>query len=335
MSRKANPTVIGSFVLGAAALAVGALLFFGTTKLFTRTKTFVCFFQESVAGLQVGSAVKFKGVPIGQVTEIQMRYEENKPAYIKILFEVNADRFVNSLGGYIDIFNEDFNRRQIQKGLRGTLAYESFITGQLYLEIDYHADAPPPEMLETNNDYTEIPTLSSNIEAIVEEAQKAVGKLGKIDFEKLSVELDDLLVTARKGIADVQLDQLSASIRNAADSITKLSSSSDLKDALTSVSGAFNRLSAALDTLQPRIGPMTDAVTPDLVELRKTLVELQKATASLNSALAPEGDLRYQLGGTLSQLDQMAKSLQQLSEFLTRNPNSLLFGRKPAPALKQ
>jgi paraquat-inducible protein B len=62
---------------------------------------------------------------------------------------------------------------------------------------------------------------------------------------------------------------------------------------------------------------------------------MQRATASLNSALAPEGDLRYQLGGTLSQLDQMAKSLQQLSEFLTRNPNSLLFGRKPAPALKQ
>jgi paraquat-inducible protein B len=335
MSKKTNPTFIGIFVLGALLIAVGAVLFFGTTKLFTRTKTYVCFFEQSVAGIQVGSAVKFKGVPVGQVTKIQMRFDEDKPTYVKVVFDLNADLIVNSLGANVDLFNENFNRQQVRRGLRASLAYESFITGQLYLELDYHPDAPPPVFLQTETHYSEIPTLSSNIEAIVEEAQKAIGKLGKIDFEGLSRDLEDVLTTTRKSIADIQFDQLSASVRRTADSISGLASSPEVNDALVSLKVAFDHLSSTLQTIQAQVDPLGNALQPDLIELRKTLVGLQKTTGSLNSTLAPDGDLRYQLSGTLAQLNNMAKALEQLSEFLQRNPNSLIFGRKPAPGAKQ
>jgi paraquat-inducible protein B len=335
MSKKTNPTFIGIFVLGALLIAVGAILFFGTTKLFTRTKTFVCFFEQSVAGLQVGSAVKFKGVPVGQVSKIQLRFDQDRPTYVKIIFDLNADLIVNRLGANVDLFNENFNRKQVKRGLRGSLAYESFITGQLYLELDYHPEAPPPVYLQTESDYSEIPTLPSNIEAIVEEAQKAIGNLGKIDFAGLSKDLEDVLTTTRKSIADIQFDELSASVRRTADSISGLASSPELTDTLTSVKTAFDHLSATLQSAQNQIDPLGNALQPDLIELRKTLVGLQQTSGSLNSALAPDGDLRYQLGSTLSQLNGMAKALQQLADFLQRNPNSLIFGRKPAPGTKQ
>ncbi len=334
MSKKTNPALIGVFVLGALLIAVGAVVFFGTTKLFTRNKTFVCFFQQSVAGIQVGSAVKFKGVPVGQVTKIQIRFDEDHPTYVKILFDLNADLIVNSLGADIDLFNEDFNRRQVARGMRTSLAYESFITGQLYLELDYHADAPPPVYLQTKTNYSEIPSLPSNIEELVEEAQKAIGKLGKIDFEGLSRDLEDLLTSLRKSISEIQFDELSSSVRRTADSISGLAASPEVKDALVSIQQACDHLSSTLQTLQVQIDPLSKDLQPDLVELRKTLVSLQKTSGSLTSTLAPEGDLRYQLSGTLGQLNEMAKSLQQLSDFLKRNPNSLIFGRKPAPGTK-
>ena len=327
MSKKTNPTFIGIFVLGALLIAVGAVLFFGTSKLFTRTKTFVCYFQQSVAGVQVGSAVKFKGVPVGQVTKIQLRFDQDKPTYVKIIFDLNADLIVNSLGANVDLFNENFNRNQVKRGLRGSLAFESYITGQLYLELDYHPDAPPPVYLQTQTEYSEIPSLPSNLEAIVEEAQKAVGNLGKIDFQGLSKDLEDVLITTRKSIADVKFDELSASVQRTADSISGLASSPELTDALVSLKQALDHISATMQSIQGQVGPLGNALQPDLIELRKTL-------GSLNSTLAPEGDLRYQLGGTLSQLDTMAKALQQLADFLQRNPNSLIFGRKPAPGPK-
>ena len=51
----ARPGIVGAFILGAMGLAVAGILFFGGTRMFTRTLHAVAFFGESVAGLEVGS----------------------------------------------------------------------------------------------------------------------------------------------------------------------------------------------------------------------------------------------------------------------------------------
>ena len=65
MSQKANPTLIGAFVLGAAAIAVAGLLVLGGGKLFHRTRPFVIYLEGDVTGLRVGSPVRFQGVQVG------------------------------------------------------------------------------------------------------------------------------------------------------------------------------------------------------------------------------------------------------------------------------
>jgi paraquat-inducible protein B len=68
MGRKANPTVIGAFIVGAVVLIVAALMVFGSGTLFTRKHAFVLYFDGSVNGLNVGAPVKFRGVKVGAVT---------------------------------------------------------------------------------------------------------------------------------------------------------------------------------------------------------------------------------------------------------------------------
>jgi paraquat-inducible protein B len=67
-----KPLLVGAFVLGALAIAVAAILLFGSTHLFTRTSLMVGVFQGSVAGLNVGSPVTFRGVDIGKVARMQV-----------------------------------------------------------------------------------------------------------------------------------------------------------------------------------------------------------------------------------------------------------------------
>ncbi len=328
MSKKASPTLVGLFVLGAIFIAVGAIVFFGTTKLFTEEKTFVCFFKESVTGLQVGAAVKFKGVPIGQVTKIQIRFNPDATTYIKILFEINADLLVNNLGADVNIFDAAEGRKQIERGLRATLKSESLITGMLYLELDYHPDAPPPVFLQDEKSsageerYAEMPTLPSTIEAIIENASKAIAKLSKIDFESIGKNLENLVATADKSLSEAQFGELSRAVQGAANSINELASSPDLKQAVVAARGALNDLSETLITLQKQIDPVA-------MQFTKTLGGLDQAAVQVDSALAVHGDLRSQLTDTLGELGEMAQALQRLSEFLERNPNSIIFGRKP------
>src|SRR5215475_6018034 len=70
MAEEAKYRRLGVFVFAALALLVGALFLLGGRSLFEPTYTFETYFNDSVAGLEIGSPVRFRGVPLGQVTEI-------------------------------------------------------------------------------------------------------------------------------------------------------------------------------------------------------------------------------------------------------------------------
>ena len=76
MSQKANPTLIGGFVLGALVLLVGGVLLFGKGLFFApKRQQFVIYFPDSVNGLNVGAPVKLKGVTVGTVTDVRVQYD--------------------------------------------------------------------------------------------------------------------------------------------------------------------------------------------------------------------------------------------------------------------
>ena len=72
MAKQANKTAIGAFVVVALALGVAAIVIFGSGKFFTKKDTYVAYFQGSVKGLRVGAPVVFRGVQVGEVTQIML-----------------------------------------------------------------------------------------------------------------------------------------------------------------------------------------------------------------------------------------------------------------------
>ncbi|HVA40560.1 MAG TPA: MlaD family protein, partial [Candidatus Binataceae bacterium] len=57
-------------MLGAVALAIGAVVILGSGRLFKQQHLFVLYFKSDVNGLKVGAPVKFRGVEIGSVTAV-------------------------------------------------------------------------------------------------------------------------------------------------------------------------------------------------------------------------------------------------------------------------
>jgi paraquat-inducible protein B len=331
MSKKANPALIGAFVFGAILIAFGALIFFGAANLFTRKAIRVSFFDQSVSGLAVGSNVKFKGVTVGKVSRVVLAFRgEGQPAFVKVFYEIDPTAVERGLGTKIDLFDEKLNLRRIQDGLRAKLDFESLISGQLYLALDFYKNPAPAvfhkEYLEGN--VFEIPVQPSDIEAILGNLTKAISNLGNIDFLTISKDLQSLLTSTREGIDSMKLDQLGASLKHTADSLSNLATGEEVKGALTSVHQAFDQLNVTLKKLETET--LAKNLDPTLEQAKVAMTQLQSSTAELNRMLKPNSGFRYQLDSSLSQIGAAADALQRLSEFLERNPNSILFGRKPA-----
>jgi paraquat-inducible protein B len=328
MSTKANPTVIGVFVLGAILIAIGAVLFFGSADLFAKKQTYVSYFTQSVSGLQNGSNVKFKGVNIGKVTRVLLGIGgKDQPVYAKVFYEVDQNVIVKDFGAgnpNFNLFDVEGTKKRVEQGLRARLDFESLISGQLFVSIDFIKDAAPFTYHDNPSDNAlEIPVQPSDIEAIVTNLTKAISNLGNVDFLAISKDLQALIVSAKNGVDSLDLAGIG-------DSVNKLVNGPELKGALTSVKTAFDQLDVTLKKLQDELEPISANLNPTLEEAKKTMAQLEEATRNLDKMLSSNSGFRYQLDSTLSQIGSAADALQRLSEFLERNPNSILFGRKPA-----
>lgn len=328
MSQKANPTLIGAFVFGAIVIAIGAVLFFGSANIFAKKQVFVTYFNQSVNGLGVGSNVKYKGVTVGKVTKVQLKFQgQNEAPTVKVLYEINTTNLLNKYGLSINISDRKAHERAVENGFRAKLDFESLISGQLFIALDFYKDAAPAVLHPEGNETAfEIPPQPSDIEAILANLTKAIGNIGSVDFASLANDLQSVLKSARDGIDEMHLDQLGVSLNKASESISNLANGEQTKSALASVRESFDQLTVTLKNLNPAIGDLK----PTLDEAKRALANLQKSTAELNQLLKPDSTLRYQLDSSLSEISAAAASIQQLSDFLQRHPNSILFGRKPA-----
>src|SRR5262245_5922883 len=168
MGKKVSPTMIGAFVVGALALAVIGVAVFGSGRLFRKTQEFVLYFDRSVNGLRVGAPVKFKGVEVGAVTRIELslgqRVIRQGEVHIPVVIELDAKRIAEK-GGRVEMTQAALDEA-IAAGLRGQLATESFVTGVLYVELDFHPGSPVRLEREADVHILEIPTLPTALEQV-------------------------------------------------------------------------------------------------------------------------------------------------------------------------
>ena len=157
-SKRASPTLIGAFVIGALLLALGGLAVFGSGKLFRRTEQFVAIFSGSVNGLSVGAPVKFRGVQVGSVTSILLSLPGMTlpDLRIPVFFDIDRDTTLK-LGAMVNPADPSALAALIDQGLRAQLQLESIVTGVLFVELDLFPTSQVTLFLPKDSGYVESP----------------------------------------------------------------------------------------------------------------------------------------------------------------------------------
>lgn len=306
MSRKANPARVGAFVVGAVAILVGAVALLGSGRFFEKTEEFVCHFEGSVNGLAVGSNVKFKGVPIGTVSEISLRLadpsEDRGPA-IPVVIRIDERRIAGAGNRPIDLDNPAVLQEMIARGLRASLEPESLVTGLLFVNLDFYPDANPV-VVDQDGPLLAIPTLPSTLEAVQEVIGRVVRELDQVDFQAVFTSVEETI-----------------------ESIHDVLTSPEIPDTVESLADTMDTLRELSMTLNEKIGPFTDSVEGTAQQADRTLVELTEVLKSVRILIQPESPLAYQLGQTLKEVSSASDAVRELANFLEEHPSALLYGR--------
>lgn len=302
MSRRANPTWVGAFVLGAVILAVLAVGLFGSGRLFREAHPFVLYFTGSVNGLDPGAPVKFKGVEVGSVQRIMVRFERTAgEVSIPVYIELDAEKLARA-GAQVE-FTPDAMRTAVEQGLRGRLESQSLVTGLLFVNLDYFPETPA-KRVGTGDWPPEIPTLPTTIEQATQVAKEIVERLGEIDLEALVKSATETL-----------------------DALRDLAGSKEARSAVASLDETLASLRDLSQSLDRTIGPLGESLRTTAQETQRLEEQLARTLGAVQQIVQPGSPLTQQLGVALQDVSAAARSVRALADSLERNPGAIVRGR--------
>jgi paraquat-inducible protein B len=338
LSKQANPTIVGGFILGALAIVVAAAVVFGSGRFFRERPVSVAYFESSVSGLNVGAPVVLRGVRVGTVSDVKLEVDVHSlNAIISVYMEFEFDH-LHYVGGKSEGTSgvEHGDRAAIKKvidnGLRARLRLQSFVTGQSFIELDF-VPGSPIRLVGLDPSVPEIPTLKSDIE-------QAEDVLRKLPLDEIANSLLRTSDAAGRVLSSPEIPQLLRSLLSLADGAGSLVEEvrGEVKPALAQVTetgdAATRTLKRAQDTLGEIAQLAKDADHLATSDLRTTLrsadlmaKETTAVLADADSILAPGSAARADFEASLKNLAAATRSLRSVADQLDRKPNALIMGR--------
>ena len=323
MSKKVNTTSIGLFIVAGVALGVAGLLLFSSSKLFSRTQDQIVYFDKSLSGLNEGAPVKFRGVTIGSVKRVMIRFNQASNDYsLPVIIELEEELLRARRGDDSALeFTQATVERDVRKGLRATLETESLVTGVLFVELDFQANAPPPVFHQLRKVYVEVPSEPT-------EVQELMKNLASLDIKSIENNLNALLINLNTSVSSLKLDQLHTEITKVLRSVDGVLSSPEIKGDLVALRATLDQYRVLAQKLNNRVDPLADGVTNTLAEADRALTQVRGAAENVRLQLAPDAPLPSNLDQALQQLSEAVRSLSTLLDLLQQHPNALISGRQ-------
>lgn len=267
--------------------------------------TYLTFFPGPVQGLIAGTPVRMKGVQVGHVREVRLRYvPQNATLQTPVTLEIDPRKLeIEGFTSRAELRAQmnDALAKLVNKGMRATLSTSLVLPGAAGVSLETVA-APGTGRLVLENDPPIIPatTKGSGLEG-------ALGAVGDI----------------AERIKRLPIEEITENIRRTSQRINALVGDPRLDDSLT-------RLNRTLVEVEKITSTAGQNVEPIITSLRNAAASAESAAAQAQQLVGSGARQNYDLGEMIKELTRAAEAVRALASYLEENPDALLKGRGKA-----
>ena len=301
METRASHLLVGGFMLLLIAGAVGFVMWMARAQFQERADRYDIYFTGSVTGLQVGSAVRYRGVPVGTVREIALDPTNVERVRVRVALQPGTPIKADSLASLE------------QQG----------VTGGVYVQVTGGTQDSPLLREALQVDVPVLPSKPSTIAELTERAPELLANLIRLSgqlAEFLSDENRQAVTNILQG-----LEGLTAGVG---------STSSELGGAIKEV----RQLVQSLNNLVGTAGSEAENISADVKkssgEFRAAVVSVRQAADAFSKMVAEnrQGFQSFtnqglkELNAVLSDFRELLGTLTRVIGRIERDPRDFLFG---------
>jgi len=260
---------------------------------YKKKEYYVAYFDQSVKGLKPGAPVEFRGMGVGEVTELKLEFDSRNYAFrIPVLIAIEPER-ISMVGEEIK-YSREMLDELITRGLRAQLKTSSLLTGQLSIDLKFHPRASPAAIVY-ENDYPVLPTSPT-------------------PWDELTTSVTNLI----QSLGELPIKQIGSNLSGTLEGTDRLMNSSELLGAPQDLSETLREIRQLVRTLDSHVA----------AEVITTLDQAQKTLITAEKTLSPNSPFHHNMIETLKGLSAAARSFRFLADYLERHPDALIYGKR-------
>jgi len=328
MASQKTKFAVGLFLVCGMVFAVLVILWLGMSRFLEKGRYYVTYFDESVQGLNIDSPVKYRGVFIGRVDNIDVAPDSK---LIQVVLKIESGQTLDS---------------NIVAQLKSV-----GITGSMFIEIDRKKAGEPDQSPKLNfptkypivaSKPSEIGELISGINAVLDQI-KSLDLRGITERIKLTLEnidqkvsqadvkrISDSLEASLGRVNQLLNDQRWSRILNSVDQGV-LSFNSVIKSANRSLDQVDKTIVRIDGIVEEKEKTIKTAIDDFKLAMQRANVFLEKGSSLINGTDASVTNLMQYLLIVAQNLEKASENLNQILELLADQPSQLIFGEPPVP----
>lgn len=335
---------IGVFVIIGTILGVICLVVLGAGTIFRKEIIVETYFDRSVQGLDVGSAVKYRGIAIGNVKKISGLPKKYSKSLNYVMLEVAL--FDESMAELSDKAAEKL-AEAVKGGLRFQLAPLG-ITGTMFLEADF---LPPDKIKDLEISWTPdtpyIPSAPNTIAAFTESIEKILNNLEKINVAGITDKVETLLTTVNTRFNEIDVKEINAQVTGLLEEIRETNKtfketigSKKVKKIIDDSSAITSDVRDTISTSKPALEKAASDISLAAETSKKTAESVEKAFERLPDILEKIDRLTRRFDSISSEktpaisevvdnIRKISENLEDLSRSAKQYPSHVIFGNPP------
>jgi paraquat-inducible protein B len=206
-----------------------------------------------------------------------------------------------------------------EHGLRAQLKQQSYLTGLLYIEVDFTGKPGDIKLWNLDPDTFELPTTPTEIEKLTDVANQ-------IDFQKIADAVDSIVTSIDQFLSDPQFHAISGNINNTLARVETLALHTDqiISNEVAATLTEMQRLITGINRDYP---DLSAGLQQSLASLERSFVSLEGAIRSTSHIVSDDSPLLFEFKQTLGKISRAADNVSILAESLERQPEALLRGK--------
>ncbi len=302
METRASYTIVGAFVLAFIIGIVASIVWLADVEFDTENQRYYIYFDGTVTGLKTGNPVRYRGIPVGIVN--QMEINPDNVEQVRVMIEVNSDT-------------------PIKEDASASLEFQG-LTGVAFVQLTGGTNEAPTLRVKPGEKYPVIPSTPSQIEELFEKAPELLNRfIGLVD------RANEILSTANQrnvgqiltnmteftGALAASSDDIQRLLREGGDTLTQVKGTA--KEAETLI-GAFAERSESIAALAEKTLIDVDAlvvesgtlVSTGIPVLEQTGRTMEKAEGLVNDLRPHVGPLAESAKISLGEFNKIAEDLR-------------------------